>query len=65
MVQQKHTTASHVGLIFTLESIFASVVAFVFAHERPSPRAYAGMAIMLFSLVLMELKPQDAKSTQS
>lgn len=37
-VQQQYTTASHVGLIFTLEPVFASIVAFVLGGER-LPRA--------------------------
>ncbi len=52
-VQQQYTTASHVGLIFTLEPVFAAIVAY-FAGERLRPLGYAGAAIMLLSLVLME-----------
>ena len=54
-VQQKYTTASHVGLIFTLEPVFATLVAFVFANEVLAPRGYLGMALMLLSLLFMEL----------
>ena len=54
-VQQQYTTASHVGLIFTLEPVFAAIVAYFLAHEVFRPRSYAGMALMLFSLVFMEL----------
>lgn len=53
-VQQQYTTASHVGLIFTLEPVFAAVVAYFLAHEVFRPRSYVGMALMLLSLVLME-----------
>ncbi len=53
--QQKYTTASHVGLIFTLEPLFAAIVNFIFANERLSPRGYAGAALMMFSLILMEI----------
>ncbi|MFR6393834.1 MAG: EamA family transporter [Oscillospiraceae bacterium] len=31
-VQQKHTSAVHVGLIFTLEPLFSAIVAFFFAE---------------------------------
>lgn len=54
-VQQKYTTANHVGLIFTLEPIFATIIAVVFAGEVLSPHSYLGMAFMLLSLLLMEL----------
>lgn len=53
-VAQQYTTASHVGVIFTLEPVFAGIVAFVFAGEVLLPRAYAGAALMLIGLLLME-----------
>ena len=53
-VQQQYTTASHVGLIFTLEPVFAAIVAYFLADERLQARGYVGMVLMLFSLVLME-----------
>lgn len=53
-VQQKHTSAVHVGLIFTLEPLFSAIVAFVFAGERLTARGYAGAALMMLSLVAME-----------
>ena len=54
-VQQQHTSASHVGLIFTLEPVFSAVVAFFLAGERLRPMGYAGAALMMVSLVMMEL----------
>jgi len=54
-VQQQYTTASHVGLIFTLEPLFSAIVAYFFAGERLGPRGYFGAALMMASLVLMEL----------
>ena len=53
--QQKYTTASHVGLIFTLEPVFSCIVAFFFANERLNARGYLGAALMLLSLVMMEV----------
>ena len=53
--QQKYTTASHVGLIFTLEPVFSCIVAFIFAKERLNARGYAGAALMLLSLIMMEV----------
>ena len=43
------------GLIFTLEPLFAAVVAFFLAGEVLSPRGYLGMGLMFLSLVFMEL----------
>lgn len=53
-VQQKHTSAVHVGLIFTLEPLFSAIVAFLFAGERLTVRGYIGAALMMLSLVAME-----------
>ncbi len=53
-VQQQYTTASHVGLIFTLEPVFSAIVAFALAGERLRPIGYAGAVLMMLSLVLME-----------
>ena len=53
-VQQKHTSAVHVGLIFTLEPLFSAIVAFFFAGERLTPRGYVGAALMMLALVTME-----------
>ena len=55
VIGQQYTTATHVGVIFTLEPVFAAIVAFLFAGERLLPRAYAGMVMMLASILLMEL----------
>ena len=56
-VQQQYTTASHVGLIFTLEPLFSAIVAYFLADEVLSVRGYFGAALMMGSLVLMELLP--------
>ena len=53
-VQQKHTSAVHVGLIFTLEPLFSAIVAFFLAGERLTARGYMGAALMMLSLVAME-----------
>ena len=53
--QQKHTSAARVALIFTLEPLFSAIIAFFLVHERLRPRAYLGAALMLASLLLMEV----------
>ena len=53
-VQQQYTTATHVGLIFTLEPVFSAIVAFTLAGERLRPVGYAGAVLMMLSLVVME-----------
>lgn len=54
-VQQQYTSASHVGLIFTLEPLFSAIVAYFLADERLSTRGYIGGVLMMASLILMEL----------
>lgn len=56
-VQQQYTTASHVGLIFTLEPLFSAIVAYFLADEVLAPRGYVGAALMMASLILMEAFP--------
>ena len=53
-VQQQYTSASHVGLIFTLQPLFSAIVAFFFANERLSVQGYIGAALMMSSLFFME-----------
>lgn len=54
-VAQKYTSATNVSVIFCLEPLFAGIAAFFFANERLLPRAYAGAAILLLSLLVMEV----------
>lgn len=54
-VAQQYTSATHVGLIFTLEPVFSGIVAYFVADERLLPRGYVGAALMLLSLIVMEL----------
>ena len=54
-VAQQYTTASHVVVIFALEPVFAAIVAFFFAGEVLSARAYFGAFLMLASIFIMEI----------
>ena len=54
-VAQQYTTASHVGVIFALEPVFAAIVAFFFAGEVLSARSYFGAFLMLASIFIMEI----------
>lgn len=54
-IAQQYTSASHVGVIFSLEPVFAGIVAFFLAGEILSGRAYAGAALLVSSLFIMEL----------
>lgn len=52
---QQYTSASHVGVIFTLEPVFAGVVAYFMAGEILSAQAYVGAVLLISSLFVMEL----------
>ena len=54
-VFQRHTTASRASLIFTLEPVFSAIFAFFLLGERIGVRGYLGAALMLASLVLVEV----------
>ena len=60
--QQKHTAASRTALIFTLEPVFSAAIAYFWAGERLSPRALAGAALMLLSLVLLQLDRKGGRA---
>ncbi len=52
---QQYTTAAHVGVIFCLEPVFNSVVAFFVAHEVLTVQAYLGGILLVASLLVMEI----------
>ena len=54
-IAQQYTTASHVGVIFTLEPVFAGIVAFFVAGEVLTFKAYLGAIILVASLFIMEI----------
>ena len=58
-IAMQYTSAGHVGVIFALEPVFSAIVAFMFAGEILFPKQYLGGALMLFSIILMEV---DIKS---
>lgn len=53
--QQRYTDAARVALIFTLEPVFSMAFACVLAGERPTARGWMGAAMMLLSLLLLQL----------
>ena len=52
---QQYTSASHVGVIFSLEPVFAGFVAFFLAGEILTLQGYVGAAVLISSLFIMEL----------
>lgn len=54
-IAQQYTTASHVGVIFSLETVFAGIVAFALAGEVLTTKAYIGAILMVASIFVMEI----------
>ncbi len=54
-IAQQYTTAAHVGIIFTLEPVFAAVVAYFFAGEVLTVKSYLGAVIMMAALFVTEI----------
>lgn len=54
-IAQQYTAASHVGIIFTLEPVFAAIVAFFIAGEVLTTKSYIGAVIMTTALLVTEI----------
>ncbi|NLN49143.1 MAG: DMT family transporter [Clostridiales bacterium] len=52
---QQHTTATHTGLILSLEPVFSAAFAFVFLKEILPPRGYLGAFILLTGVIIAEI----------
>lgn len=61
---QRYTTASHVGVIFSLEPVFASIFAYILVGEVLLPRAYFGAFLMLASVIIMEVPMKKDKRSK-
>lgn len=58
---QKYTTPSHTGLIFTMEPAFAAFFAFAFLGEILAYRGYIGGALMIASILIVEVDFRQPK----
>ncbi|MDR2943803.1 MAG: DMT family transporter [Methanosarcinales archaeon] len=54
VVAQKHITPAHVGLLFSLEPVFAALFAYLFASEQLLPIQIIGAAIVFCSVLYVE-----------
>ena len=54
-VAQSRTTATHAGLLFSLESVSSAVLSFVFLGEVMAPQCYLGCALILAAVLLSSL----------
>lgn len=54
-IAQQHTSASHVGVIYSLEMVFAGLIAYIFADDVLTFKSYIGAVLMILSLLIMEI----------
>jgi drug/metabolite transporter (DMT)-like permease len=53
---QRHTTATNTALILAVEPVCAAITSFLVLGERLGPRALTGAGLILFGIVIGELK---------
>lgn len=63
-VAQQYTTAAHVGVIFTMEPVFASLSAFFLAGEVLTAKSYLGACIIVGALIVTEIDVKKLKTTR-
>ena len=63
---QQYTSATHTGLILSLEPVFSAILGFAFLGEILSARGYAGAAILLLSVLIaeMDFKKKNSKTEE-
>lgn len=64
-IAQQYTTATHVAVIFSLEPVFAGIVAYFLAGERLGSKAYLGAILMVSSIFIMELRPLKSEKERT
>ncbi|MBA9026094.1 drug/metabolite transporter (DMT)-like permease [Peribacillus huizhouensis] len=52
---QKYTTPTHTGLIFSLEPVFAAILAYIFVDEVLSARGYLGATLVLIGVLAAKI----------
>ncbi|HVB35280.1 MAG TPA: DMT family transporter [Patescibacteria group bacterium] len=62
---QKFTSAVHVGILFTLEPVFAALISFAFYGERFTGRSLAGAGFLLAGILLSELTGRAPAAPES
>lgn len=60
-IAQRYTTPEHTGLLYTLEPVFAAILARIFLGERLSTYGYIGAALILCGVLLASARPKNAK----
>lgn len=63
-IAQQYTEASHVGVIYALELVFAGLVAWIFAGEVLLPRNYIGAGLLFLSLLISVTGSRETSEDQ-
>lgn len=64
-VAQRHTEASHVGIIMSLEPVFAVAIAFVVEGTLPTTMQILGQIVMILALIILEVDFGKSKDTNT
>jgi drug/metabolite transporter (DMT)-like permease len=60
----KHLSASHTGIISTLEPVVAAVIAWIFLHEELTGLQLSGGLCVLLAIVILQLGSEPGRSKQ-
>ncbi len=64
-VAQRHTDASHVGIIMSLEPVFAVTIAFITEGTLPTKMQILGQVLMIMALIILETDFSAISSSRS
>jgi drug/metabolite transporter (DMT)-like permease len=62
---QKHTSASHAAIFFSLEPVFAAITSLVLGRERLGARGFTGAALVFAGILMAEFKSAGPVAPES
>ncbi|WDV09338.1 DMT family transporter [Lysinibacillus irui] len=60
-IAQRYTSSERIGLIFSLEPLFAAIISFIFLHEILDIKGYIGATLIFSGVVYSQLKNKNKK----
>ncbi len=61
-IAQRYTSPEKIGLIFSLEPVFAAILSYIFIHEILSVKSYIGAALIFSGVILSQITKTGAVS---